>query len=114
LYQSQDIVVASLVNFFDSTDYMVAIRAMESLLVVCQLDKKSWAQNTVKGTPLCWALKYRLSSIVNAVLHHVFICQRDLCELDGGSAPLATDLFGCDSLQGPAQASRLLLLAQLL
>jgi hypothetical protein len=86
LNKSQDIVVASLVNFFDSANYMVAFRAMES-----QLDKKSYAQNIVEGTPLCQALTYRLSSIFNAVPRHVFICQKDLCELDGGSPPLATD-----------------------
>jgi hypothetical protein len=67
LYESQHLVVASLVNFFDSADYMVAFRAMESLLVVCQLDEKSSAQNAVEGTPLCRALTDRLASIFNAV-----------------------------------------------
>jgi len=71
-FESQHLIVACLINFFDSADYMVAFRAMELLLVVCQLQEHSGAaENAVLNTPLCSSLADRMSALFRAIPSNV-------------------------------------------
>ena len=67
-FESQHLIVACLVNFLDSADYMVAFRAMELLLVVCQMRESSGAaENAVQNTPMCAALADRMTALFHAI-----------------------------------------------
>ena len=67
-FESQHLIVACLVNFLDSADYMVAFRAMELLLVVCQMRESSGAsESAVQNTPLCTALVDRMTSLFHSI-----------------------------------------------
>ena len=67
-FESQHLIVACLINFLDSADYMVAYRAMELLLVLCQMRENSGAaENAVQSTPLCAALAGRMTTLFHAI-----------------------------------------------
>ena len=67
-FESQHLIVACLVNFLDSADYMIAYRAMELLLVVCQMrENLGAAENAVQNTPLCAALADRMTALFHAI-----------------------------------------------
>ncbi len=70
-FETQHLVVAALINFLDSADYMVSFRAMESLLAVCQLNEQCSAESAVDATPLCAAVTDRLSNLFYAVTRDV-------------------------------------------
>ena len=67
--ESQHLLVACLINFLDSADYMVAFRAMELLLAVCQTREETGAaaENAVENTPLCAALAERAAALFRAI-----------------------------------------------
>lgn len=46
------LIVSALVNLVDSADYLVAVKAMDALLVVCGLPDEEAAENAIRGTPL--------------------------------------------------------------
>ncbi len=52
LFLISHLIVSALVNLVDSADYLVAVKAMDALLVVCGLPDEEAAENAVRGTPL--------------------------------------------------------------
>ena len=62
-FESQHLLISALLNFVDSPDYMIGVKAMDTLLVVCALPDQSAAVNAVQGTPLCSVITDRLTKL---------------------------------------------------
>lgn len=66
-FQSRHLLVSALLNFLDSADYLVSIKAMDALLVVCALPDEISALNAVQGTEMLPTLVGRLVRLFEAI-----------------------------------------------
>ena len=54
-------------NLLDSADYMVSLKAMDALLVVCALPDGEAAANAAEGTDLAEVVGNRLAALYDAI-----------------------------------------------
>ncbi len=63
--------MSALVNLLDSADYMVSLKAMDALLVVCALPDGEAAANAAEGTDLAEVVGGRLAALYDAIPQEV-------------------------------------------
>ncbi len=68
-FESQHLLVSPLLNLLDSADYLVSVKAMDSLMVVCSLPDEAAAVNalTSGSPPLAKSLAGRLCQLFDAI-----------------------------------------------
>jgi len=65
-FESKHLLVSALLNLADAADYLVAVKAMDALLIVCGLNDDRAARHAVEDTPLATYAGQRLATLYAA------------------------------------------------
>ncbi len=67
VFSTSHLVFSALVNLLESADYMVSLKAMDALLLVCALPDEEAAANAAEGTDLAEVVGTRLAALYDAI-----------------------------------------------